>query len=137
MYAQAFLEANKLKLIIRSHEGPDARWKREGMKVMDKGHSLDHITPGLFHSSGYCLALLTTACHVLCSKKEEMQISSLVCIRALTACHNKCTVHSSQARGCQLLHHLHHVLCKGARPVPTCIFSTMVKFLSSVALLMH
>ena len=49
--AQAFLEANKLKLIIRSHEGPDARWKREGMKDMDKGHSHDHITPGLFQSS--------------------------------------------------------------------------------------
>ena len=47
MDAQAFLEANKLKLIIRSHEGPDARWKREGMQNMDKGHSLDHVTPGL------------------------------------------------------------------------------------------
>ena len=47
---QAFLEANKLKLIIRSHEGPDARWKREGMQDMNKGHSLDHDTPGLsFH----------------------------------------------------------------------------------------
>jgi len=43
---QAFLEVNKLKLIIRSHEGPDARWKREGMQDMAKGHSLDHITPG-------------------------------------------------------------------------------------------
>lgn len=43
---QAFLEANKLKLIIRSHEGPDARWKREGMQDMAKGHSLDHNTPG-------------------------------------------------------------------------------------------
>lgn len=42
---QAFLEANKLKLIIRSHEGPDARWKREGMQDMNKGHSLDHDTP--------------------------------------------------------------------------------------------
>ncbi|DBA77455.1 hypothetical protein WJX77_000861 [Trebouxia sp. C0004] len=42
---KAFLEANKLKLIIRSHEGPDARWKREGMQDMAKGHSLDHITP--------------------------------------------------------------------------------------------
>ena len=43
---QAFLEANNLKLIIRSHEGPDARWKREGMQDMNKGHSLDHVTPG-------------------------------------------------------------------------------------------
>ncbi|DBA68202.1 TPA: hypothetical protein ACH3X2_013819 [Trebouxia sp. C0005] len=42
---QAFLEANKLRLIIRSHEGPDARWKREGMQDMAKGHSLDHTTP--------------------------------------------------------------------------------------------
>ena len=44
---QAFLEANHLKLIIRSHEGPDARWKREGMQDMSKGHSLDHVTPGM------------------------------------------------------------------------------------------
>ncbi|KAL3157028.1 hypothetical protein ABBQ38_001277 [Trebouxia sp. C0009 RCD-2024] len=42
---QGFLAANKLKLIIRSHEGPDARWKREGMQDMAKGHSLDHVTP--------------------------------------------------------------------------------------------
>ncbi|KAL3146432.1 hypothetical protein ABBQ32_003111 [Trebouxia sp. C0010 RCD-2024] len=43
---QGFLAANKLKLIIRSHEGPDARWKRGGMQDMAKGHSLDHVTPG-------------------------------------------------------------------------------------------
>ena len=49
---QGFLEANKLKLIIRSHEGPDARWKRAGMQNMDKGHSLDHVTPGPFQSAG-------------------------------------------------------------------------------------
>lgn len=54
MGAQVFLEANKLKLIIRSHEGPDARWKREGMQDMDKGHSLDHVTSGLFPSVGHC-----------------------------------------------------------------------------------
>ena len=46
LHLQAFLEANHLKLIIRSHEGPDARWKREGMQDMSKGHSLDHVTPG-------------------------------------------------------------------------------------------
>ena len=50
---QAFLEANKLKLILRSHEGPDARWKREGMQDMATGHSLDHDTPGLPFTHSY------------------------------------------------------------------------------------
>lgn len=42
-----FLSANGLKLIIRSHEGPDARDKRlEGDKMppVDSGYAEDHVT---------------------------------------------------------------------------------------------
>eukprot|EP00210_Caulerpa_lentillifera_P006344 g6060.t1 len=39
-----FLEANDLKLIIRSHEGPDARQFRNGMSDMMTGYSIDHET---------------------------------------------------------------------------------------------
>ena len=31
------------KLIIRSHEGPDARDKRPGLGGMDQGYTIDHI----------------------------------------------------------------------------------------------
>ncbi|MCD7458459.1 Serine/threonine-protein phosphatase 7 [Datura stramonium] len=37
-----FLKKLNLKLIIRSHEGPDAREKRHGMKGMDQGYTIDH-----------------------------------------------------------------------------------------------
>lgn len=43
-----FLSANGLQLIIRSHEGPDARDKRsEGdrMPSVDSGYAEDHVTP--------------------------------------------------------------------------------------------
>lgn len=43
-----FLAANGLQLIIRSHEGPDARDKRsEGdrMPSVDSGYAEDHVTP--------------------------------------------------------------------------------------------
>ena len=41
---QEFLSTNNLKLILRSHEGPDARDKREDMQGMDNGYTLDHQT---------------------------------------------------------------------------------------------
>jgi serine/threonine-protein phosphatase 5 len=31
------------QLIIRSHEGPDAREKRDGFEGMDEGYTIDHI----------------------------------------------------------------------------------------------
>lgn len=31
-----------MQLIIRSHEGPDAREKRAGLAGMDKGYTIDH-----------------------------------------------------------------------------------------------
>ena len=43
--AQEFLEANKLRLILRSHEGPDARSGREDLPDMSQGFTIDHVTP--------------------------------------------------------------------------------------------
>lgn len=42
---QSFLEANGLKLIIRSHEGPDARDKRSDLPQVLAGYAWDHNTP--------------------------------------------------------------------------------------------
>eukprot|EP00891_Asterochloris_glomerata_P000772 jgi/Astpho2/772/gw1.00016.111.1_t len=44
---KAFLEENGLRLIIRSHEGPDARWKRDDMHDMTYGYTFDHIIEGV------------------------------------------------------------------------------------------
>jgi serine/threonine-protein phosphatase 5 len=40
-----FLRKNGLRLIVRSHEGPDARIDRQDMPPMDVGFTLDHDTP--------------------------------------------------------------------------------------------
>jgi serine/threonine-protein phosphatase 5 len=42
---ERFLLENSLSLILRSHEGPDARDDRDDMKPMSKGWTLDHDTP--------------------------------------------------------------------------------------------
>jgi len=42
----AFLKAHRLVMLIRSHEGPDARDKRKGeMPDVDSGYSIDHHWP--------------------------------------------------------------------------------------------
>ncbi|XP_031737749.1 LOW QUALITY PROTEIN: serine/threonine-protein phosphatase 7-like [Cucumis sativus] len=40
---EEFLKKFDLKLIIRSHEGPDAREKRPGLAGMDQGYTIDHV----------------------------------------------------------------------------------------------
>ncbi|CAH9098369.1 unnamed protein product [Cuscuta epithymum] len=40
---EEFLRKNCLKLIIRSHEGPDAREKRPGLGQMNTGYTIDHV----------------------------------------------------------------------------------------------
>ncbi|XP_027346935.1 serine/threonine-protein phosphatase 7 [Abrus precatorius] len=40
---EEFLKKYQLKLIIRSHEGPDAREKRDGLDGMAEGYTIDHI----------------------------------------------------------------------------------------------
>ena len=47
---EAFLRAHGLALVIRSHEGPDARRERPDMGPMDDGFTVDHDTP----SEGAC-----------------------------------------------------------------------------------
>ena len=41
---EKFLKQEGLRLIIRSHEGPDARERRPEMRSMDDGFSIDHST---------------------------------------------------------------------------------------------
>ena len=41
---QRFLRENGLQLVIRSHEGPDARYDRDDMPPMIPGYSVDHVT---------------------------------------------------------------------------------------------
>ncbi|KAG9135749.1 hypothetical protein Leryth_002469 [Lithospermum erythrorhizon] len=41
---EEFFKRFSLKLIIRSHEGPDAREKRPGLGGMDEGYTIDHVT---------------------------------------------------------------------------------------------
>ena len=43
---QSFLELNSLSLIIRSHEGPDARDRRTDLGQVLTGYAIDHVTPG-------------------------------------------------------------------------------------------
>ncbi|XP_042493394.1 serine/threonine-protein phosphatase 7-like isoform X2 [Macadamia integrifolia] len=40
---EEFLKKHHLKLIIRSHEGPDAREKRPGISGMQEGYTIDHV----------------------------------------------------------------------------------------------
>lgn len=40
---EQFMKRYNLKLIIRSHEGPDARDKREDMTSMQDGYTIDHV----------------------------------------------------------------------------------------------
>ena len=42
---QRFLTENGLRLVLRSHEGPDAREGRDDMLPMAQGWTLDHDTP--------------------------------------------------------------------------------------------
>lgn len=41
---RAFLERNALSLVLRSHEGPDAREGRDDAAPMDAGYTLDHVS---------------------------------------------------------------------------------------------
>jgi hypothetical protein len=55
LLSQAFLRDNRLTLIIRSHEGPDARFKREQddkMGSIDGGFSTDHETASRLLGNG-------------------------------------------------------------------------------------
>ena len=51
---QQFLRENGLRLVIRSHEGPDARYDRDDMPPMTPGYSIDHITEGVTNFGSWC-----------------------------------------------------------------------------------
>lgn len=43
-----FLRREGLRLVLRSHEGPDARANREdGMEGMGEGYTIDHVVEGV------------------------------------------------------------------------------------------
>ena len=44
---KTFMETNGVSLVLRSHEGPDAREDRAGMNDMTSGFSVDHDVPGV------------------------------------------------------------------------------------------
>lgn len=86
--SQAFLRDNGLKLIVRSHEGPDARFKRSGddkMPSIDEGFSIDHDTPStaglgaLVDTHHMQLAVCAPAARVAGSRR-------LLCVCCGTAC---------------------------------------------------
>jgi serine/threonine-protein phosphatase 5 len=67
---QQFLRHNQLKLVLRSHEGPDARDDRQDMGNMLEGFTLDHQTESEELLPRRCrrgavLFVLLLACHVL------------------------------------------------------------------------
>ena len=77
---QAFLAANGLSLVIRSHEGPDARASRGDMAPMDEGYTVDHDVKGA--PPGAALLFFTR---------------SFVCPRHPTHTHTHTHTHTPQA----------------------------------------
>jgi hypothetical protein len=76
---QSFLADNGLRLIIRSHEGPDARDKRlEGdrMPSVDSGYAVDHDTPSEYVSVLFNTYLKPGIVHVECLNAERVKCHS-------------------------------------------------------------
>jgi len=66
---EEFLHENGLKLVVRSHEGPDAREKRPFMKSIHSGYSEDHVGP-----SGKLVTLFSAPDYPMCGFKPKNQI---------------------------------------------------------------
>lgn len=60
---QAFLLNNNLRLVLRSHEGPDARDRRNELPNMLQGYSLDHETSGTLDLLCFTALLLGVLVH--------------------------------------------------------------------------
>ncbi len=105
---QQFLTENKLNLILRSHEGPDARFKRDDMPPVDQGYALDHqckseTIPLVFlpvdapgsKLHAHCLCLLCLA-HPFTNADDwlnagdtafsTLAVSLLICVRYFGGC---------------------------------------------------
>ncbi|KAK6911906.1 Aminotransferase-like, plant mobile domain [Dillenia turbinata] len=63
---QEFLQSSHLKLIIRSHEGPDAREIRPGLAGMGEGYTIDHVV-----ESGKLITLFSAPDYPQFQAKEE------------------------------------------------------------------
>lgn len=63
MCLQRFLRENGLQLVIRSHEGPDARYDRDDMPPMIPGFSVDHVTASADHRSSHPLVFPLARAH--------------------------------------------------------------------------
>jgi hypothetical protein len=76
-FPQRFLSQNGLCLIIRSHEGPDARHKRateQKMPSVNSGFSVDHETPS------ECLQLAPQLRSRQCVQRVCAQVHRGVCV---------------------------------------------------------
>lgn len=91
LWRQAFLLDNKLRLVLRSHEGPDARDRRNELPNMLQGHSLDHETSGA--SDALCFtALLRFRAGPHCGKPAYLDAQRVPFLRLSrnTGCHQAC-----------------------------------------------
>ncbi len=59
---ECFLAHNNLRLILRSHEGPDARFRRTDMPSVAEGYALDHSTRSECVLYGRCRLILYLVC---------------------------------------------------------------------------
>jgi serine/threonine-protein phosphatase 5 len=78
----AFLADNGLTLVIRSHEGPDARDQREGMGSMQGGWCVDHDTP-----AGRLATLFSAPDYPQFSAEGETRYNNTAAIAVLTGPH--------------------------------------------------
>ena len=77
-----FLAANGLTLVIRSHEGPDARDQREGMGSMQGGWCVDHDTP-----AGRLATLFSAPDYPQFSAEGETRYNNTAAVAVLTGPH--------------------------------------------------
>ena len=78
----AFLAENGLTLVIRSHEGPDARDQREGMGSMQGGWCVDHDTP-----AGRLATLFSAPDYPQFSAEGETRYNNTAAIAVLSGPH--------------------------------------------------
>lgn len=77
---QQFLEDEMLRLIIRSHEGPDARADRVGMKSMASGYTVDHEGP-----HGKLVTVFSAPDYPQFQHEEEERMNNLAAFAELRA----------------------------------------------------
>ena len=76
----SFLAANGLRLVIRSHEGPDARLKRPWMPSVDSGYCEDHVL-----TEGKLVTLFSAPDYPQFSAPGEARAGNTAAVAVLTA----------------------------------------------------